>query len=873
MALPSPHTSDQTPPIRFSFHPDDMPDLPVGPGEGFVWHEGQYVDLFNWLEHTVGDAQEPPEPPTVDDLPAADTPTEQHAWLERHGFTPDIGMTTYTHSTPCPFCDSSTHLLFASWHVGYAAASYYCQKQQRRVDWEPSADADPRPDPAGAAPEDDPDEDDAAPAAESNWTRVTSIGELKTLPRWIGTKNKKPLTYRPTSGTSTLKGSTFSHKPADLARCGAFEAGIDAETFVRRGGICVDHRSMRVLWDQKENRQRRQPHVEPRFESMGWADYATWQNFLAGRGGDYGISYASSYSDAPNIVVLDLDYPKPDKVEDTADATATRDAITERFTALGMPTCASASGEGRRAAFVVDDPSIYGGKHLIWRHHASGVNLEFTPPGCKRHVMLYGLDGDLPELDPAEVDGLLGELGFELDQPADNRGRYIIDGHGLGLKEFMAVVDRENWDLSFNTMSQTAFCGAEEFTDIWAHKIRSFLELNYFVKLPAKEGKGPSYMPFVVTKPSVIGWALETALLRHAFHPVQQWLDELPQWDGTARIDHLLQWLLGASVSGDDTGQLVRTASSDIVMGLVNRARQPGCAWPRITTLWGAQGIGKSAFLELLLPEGRGWYYESPTFPLTDEELFDNTRSAWLVEFSDPSTRRNESESAKTFVSRKAYQYRHRYASMSTAHPYNFGSVMTANPSGNTQIPVDGSGYRRYLACDCDPTQAIIKNYSQLKAWLDANRAQIWAEGASRYDAGERFAELPPALHDIRDMAAAEKTGNGALDKFLEGVGARLDNMGAGFGFPTDGLSMHDLVGDYLATTVVGLAQPPDSGKVAEFVNRHSVALGAGLKGLGLEQRKIGKRKLRRWFPAAGGAGSGGRGMSIPILEKNNKAT
>ena len=53
------------------------------------------------------------------------------------------------------------------------------------------------------------------------------------------------------------------------------------------------------------------------------------------------------------------------------------------------------------------------------------------------------------------------------------------------------------------------------------------------------------------------------------------------------------------------------------------------------------------------MPPDSDMHYESATFPLSDEELFDYTRNSWLVEFSDPSTRRAESESAKTFLSRQ----------------------------------------------------------------------------------------------------------------------------------------------------------------------------------------------------------------------------
>ena len=45
---------------RVSFHPDDLPDNPLGPGECIVWFEGEYIDLFDWPEFRT-DAPDPSE--------------------------------------------------------------------------------------------------------------------------------------------------------------------------------------------------------------------------------------------------------------------------------------------------------------------------------------------------------------------------------------------------------------------------------------------------------------------------------------------------------------------------------------------------------------------------------------------------------------------------------------------------------------------------------------------------------------------------------------------------------------------------------------------------------------------------------------------
>ena len=426
-------------PSPVSFHPEDLIDAPLGPGQLVVWDavEGGYVDLFHW--------------PHVGDLLPTDEPlAARHRWLESQGFERDDSMSSYSHSrSPCPVCKSDGHALFARWGEGYLAPDYFDQKTKRKPSWTPPGAVPPSDAPDDAPPQ---EEEDFAPPPEGEprWVRVGSIAELKQLPRFIGVRNKKPLVYRPYNDPSQpLKASTFSHKPAEDSKCGGFEGGIDAEVFVRAGGVCIDHVSTRKLWDSKERRSRQTPVTTPKYLSMGWHSYYEWETFLEGKSGAYGVSYACGYLDAPAIVVIDLDYPKKDT--DSAEADRTRDRFIESLSSTGAPSCESGSGRGRRAAFSVANPDHYERKHVTWRH-ASGINIELNPPGCRRHVMLYGLDGDLPELDPKVVDGMLCEQGFVKDSPKKPADRYTIWG-GKGLQSFMEVADREGWALAFNEMS------------------------------------------------------------------------------------------------------------------------------------------------------------------------------------------------------------------------------------------------------------------------------------------------------------------------------------------------------------------------------------------------------------------------------------
>ena len=67
-------------------------------------------------------------------------------------------------------------------------------------------------------------------------------------------------------------------------------------------------------------------------------------------------------------------------------------------------------------------------------------------------------------------------------------------------------------------------------------------------------------------------------------------------------------------------------------------------------------------------------------------------------------------------------------------------------------------------------------------------------------------------------------------------------------------MALHELVTGFLTTWDGSEPRTPDGGRVSEFVHKNSSALSAGLKDLGLVQRKIGRSKLRRWFFAVQGS-------------------
>ena len=97
--------------------------------------------------------------------------------------------------------------------------------------------------------------------------------------------------------------------------------------------------------------------------------------------------------------------------------------------------------------------------------------------------------------------------------------------------------------------------------------------------------------------PKPLAWGREafhdtlSALLHYRERdPFLDYLDELPLWDGLARVEGLLCNMFGAAWS-----PLAEWASLFMFLGVVQRTFEPGCKLDEIPVLIGPQGIGKSA--------------------------------------------------------------------------------------------------------------------------------------------------------------------------------------------------------------------------------------------------------------------------------------
>lgn len=107
--------------------------------------------------------------------------------------------------------------------------------------------------------------------------------------------------------------------------------------------------------------------------------------------------------------------------------------------------------------------------------------------------------------------------------------------------------------------------------------LRSYIEKVYEIHHSGK------------TKDAIISVAIQ-----NAYHPVRNYLNGLT-WDGEPRLERLFIKYLGV----EDT-EVNRTTTRKALTAGVARVMEPGCKFDYMLTLYGPQGVGKSAILKSL---------------------------------------------------------------------------------------------------------------------------------------------------------------------------------------------------------------------------------------------------------------------------------
>ena len=252
-----------------------------------------------------------------------------------------------------------------------------------------------------------------------------------------------------------------------------------------------------------------------------------------------------------------------------------------------------------------------------------------------------------------------------------------------------------------------------------------------------------------------------TALLavadRRRFHPVKEYLDALPAWDGTERIQTLLVDLLGA-----EDNVYVREATQKCLTAAVARIYEPGIKFDSVLILQGPQNIGKSFLFGRL---GMDWYSDNLSISdMKDKTGAEKLQGYWILELSElAGMRRIEVESVKSFVSRREDIYRAAYGRNTESRLRQ--CVLVGSTNDDTGFLRDVTGNRRFW-----PVK--VTGQTDRHPWdlTPDEIAQIWAEAKICYELGEGLLLTPEAakLAEAAQFEAMESDDRqGIVEEYL----------------------------------------------------------------------------------------------------------
>lgn len=230
------------------------------------------------------------------------------------------------------------------------------------------------------------------------------------------------------------------------------------------------------------------------------------------------------------------------------------------------------------------------------------------------------------------------------------------------------------------------------------------------------------------------------------FHPIRDYLDSLPAWDGVKRVEEVFIKYLQA----DDT-EYIRTVTRKTFAAAVARIYVPGIKFDCVPVLDGDQGIGKSTIVKDLVTAD--FYSESLSLTdMDDKSGAEKLQGFWVVEIGElAGMKKADIEKVKAFLSTSDDKYRPSYGKAVESHPRQCIIIATVN--GERGYLRDITGNRRFW---------IIKVHQkkQKKNWnfTEEYRRQFWAEAKAIWNSGEKLYLEGDVLEE------AEKAQKGAME-------------------------------------------------------------------------------------------------------------
>lgn len=259
-----------------------------------------------------------------------------------------------------------------------------------------------------------------------------------------------------------------------------------------------------------------------------------------------------------------------------------------------------------------------------------------------------------------------------------------------------------------------------DWTDADDSNLRAYIESNYSLSNKDKYENG-----------------LGIVLDENRFNPVVDFLEALPKWDGVNRIETLLPRFLGAE-KDEYTTEVMKL----FMLGAINRAYHPGCKFDYMLVLVGAQGIGKSTFLQELSLQPN--WFDDNFNTIEGNIAIERLRGKWILEMAEllAIRRTKDVEAIKAFVTTRADNYREPYARRTQQRPRRCVFAATTN---DYNFLTDRTGNRRFLPVECRTEHVTDSLFSKGVAEYFT---LAWSEALHIFKGENPRLVLPKSLQD-----------------------------------------------------------------------------------------------------------------------------
>ena len=211
-----------------------------------------------------------------------------------------------------------------------------------------------------------------------------------------------------------------------------------------------------------------------------------------------------------------------------------------------------------------------------------------------------------------------------------------------------------------------------------------------------------------------------------SYHPIREFIDALPAWDGIPRVDTLLIDYLGAADNA-----YVRAVTRKTLCAAIARVLNPGIKFDSMLVLNGPQGVGKSTLIARL---GGEWFSDSLSLSDTkDKTAAEKLQGYWILEIGElAGLKKAEVETLRSFLSRQNDIYRASFGRRATPHLRQ--CVFFGTTNAEKGYLRDTTGNRRFW-----PVKTPGGGQRQSWSLTSAEILQVWAETLVNVKAGEKL--------------------------------------------------------------------------------------------------------------------------------------